>query len=152
MALRSFGAARSSLLYLAPKPIAPTRIEELPPQVVTRLLIAAVPGAPHLSGATGYNYFVGDGCWGQSPIVHAAPIHPDNADRDFDRLVHPQPAPQVRSPGHPASIPIKDVSESLGHADTATTVRTYAHVLPVQHAELDERIGALLFRGSSEAT
>jgi integrase len=50
-----------------------------------------------------------------------------------------------------AGIPIKVVSESLGHADIATTLRTYAHVLPVQRAELAEKIGALLFRGSSEA-
>jgi integrase len=88
------------------------------------------------------------------------PIHPDDADRDFDRLVQRAGVKPIRihdlrhtfaTLAIGAGIPIKVVSESLGHADIATTLRTYAHVLPVQRAELAEKIGALLFRGSSEA-
>ena len=103
--------------------------------------------------------------WKDDGLVFASalggPIHPDNADRDFDRLVRRAGVKPIRihdlrytfaTLAIRAGIPIKVVSESLGHADIATSLRTYAHVLPVQRTELAEKIGALLFKGSSEAT
>lgn len=43
-----------------------------------------------------------------------------------------------------AGIPVKAVSESMGHADVATTLRTYTHVLPAQCKELARRVGTML--------
>jgi integrase len=40
---------------------------------------------------------------------------------------------------------VKVVSERLGHADIATTLRTYYHVTARQHEEAGDRLGALLF-------
>lgn len=40
---------------------------------------------------------------------------------------------------------VKVVSERLGHASTAFTMDTYAHVIPGQQAEAAERVAALIF-------
>ncbi len=88
------------------------------------------------------------------------PIHPDNVDRDFERLVKRARIKLIRihdlrhtfaTLAIQAGVPIKVVSESLGHADIAITLRIYAHVLPSQRVELAEKIGAMLF-GASEET
>jgi integrase len=43
-----------------------------------------------------------------------------------------------------AGVPIKVVSERLGHATIAMTLDVYAHVLPAMDREAAERFGALL--------
>lgn len=43
-----------------------------------------------------------------------------------------------------AGVPIKVVSERLGHATVALTLDTYAHVLPAMDADAAERFGDLL--------
>ncbi len=45
-------------------------------------------------------------------------------------------------------IPVKVVSEVLGHRDIATTLRTYAHVLPGMQAEAARTMDAVLFNRS----
>jgi integrase len=45
-------------------------------------------------------------------------------------------------------IPVKVVSEVLGHKDIATTLRTYAHVLPGMQAEAARTMDAVLFNRS----
>lgn len=80
-------------------------------------------------------------------------IHPDNADRDFDRLVKragvkPIRIHDVRHSYATLAIalgnPVKVVSESMGHADISTTLRTYAHVVPAQRTQLADSIGSAL--------
>jgi integrase len=43
-----------------------------------------------------------------------------------------------------AGIPVKVVSERLGHSDVTTTLRTYTHVLPGMQAEAAEAFASLL--------
>lgn len=92
--------------------------------------------------------------------VSGGPIHPDNADRDFNRLVKRAGVKPIRihdlrhtfaTLAIRAGVPIKVVSESLGHADISTTLRTYTHVVPAQRTELAETVGALLFKDRSKA-
>ena len=45
-----------------------------------------------------------------------------------------------------AGVPPKVVSEQLGHASTAFTLDTYAHVLPHMQDEAAARVEAMLFR------
>ncbi len=42
-------------------------------------------------------------------------------------------------------VPVKVVSETLGHKDIATTLRTYAHVLPGMQKAADETMDQVLF-------
>ena len=44
-----------------------------------------------------------------------------------------------------AGADTKAVSEVLGHADIAITLRTYAHVLQQQRIDVADRVGAVLF-------
>jgi len=102
--------------------------------------------------------------WQEYDLVFAntsgGPIHPDNADRDFNRLVKRAGVKPIRihdlrhtfaTLAIRAGVPIKVVSESLGHADISTTLRTYTHVVPAQRTELAETVGALLFKDRSKA-
>ena len=43
-----------------------------------------------------------------------------------------------------AGIPVKVVSERLGHASAMSTLGTYAHVMPGMQAEAAAKFGALL--------
>jgi integrase len=45
-----------------------------------------------------------------------------------------------------SGIPVHVVSQSMGHADISTTLRTYSHVLPQQRKELASRMGSLLLK------
>jgi integrase len=47
-------------------------------------------------------------------------------------------------------LPINVVSESMGHADISTTLRTYAHVMAEQRRELARTMSALLLPPSAE--
>ena len=42
-------------------------------------------------------------------------------------------------------VPVKVVSEVLGHKDVSTTLRTYAHVLPGMGKEAAKTMDAVLF-------
>ena len=42
-------------------------------------------------------------------------------------------------------VPVKVVSEVLGHKDISTTLRTYAHVLPGMGMEAAKTMDAVLF-------
>jgi hypothetical protein len=41
-------------------------------------------------------------------------------------------------------LPVKAVSQRLGHSDVTTTLRTYAHVFASDDAELADAVEALL--------
>ena len=72
------------------------------------------------------------------------PIHPHSFSQAFDRIVARADIPQVRlhDVRHThgtllikAGVPVKVVSERLGHANPAFTIDTYQHVLPGMQAE-----------------
>ncbi len=102
--------------------------------------------------------------WDDHDLVFTAanggPIHPDNLGRDFARLVRRAGVRRIRIHDLRHSfaplaivlgVPVKVVSESMGHADIATTLRTYTHVLPTQRTDLADKVGAALFAEPADA-
>jgi integrase len=66
-------------------------------------------------------------------------LNPESLSQLFDRIVQRAPVPRIRfhdvrhihaSLLIAAGVPIKVVSERLGHAHPAFTMHTYQHVLP----------------------
>lgn len=89
------------------------------------------------------------------PSSVETPVNGDNCDKDFDRLVKLAGVKRIRIHDTRHSYAtlailggsaVHVVSQSLGHADVSTTLRTYAHVLPQQSRELAERMAALLLK------
>lgn len=82
-------------------------------------------------------------------------VNPDSVSQLFDRIVKRTPAlPRVRfhdlrhthaSLLIMAGMPIKVVSERLGHSHPAFTMHTYQHLLPGMSAAAAERFAALIF-------
>lgn len=73
-----------------------------------------------------------------------SPIHPHSFSQAFDRIVARANVPRVRlhDVRHThgtllikAGVPVKVVSERLGHANPSFTIDTYQHVLPGMQAE-----------------
>jgi integrase len=71
--------------------------------------------------------------------TYGSPIQPQAASDRFDRIVERAGLPRISMKGlrhtHAtlalkAGVPVKAVSERLGHASTSFTMDTYAHVLP----------------------
>jgi integrase len=96
--------------------------------------------------------------WQDHDLVFAAangnPIHPDNLKRDYNRLVKAAGVPRIRihdlrhshvTLAIEAGANIKAVSQRVGHSNVSITLGTYAHVLPSQHAEVADKVGAILF-------
>jgi len=82
------------------------------------------------------------------------PINPSNLRRDFLSLIARAGVPEIRvydarhtfaTLAIDAGLPIKAVSESMGHADVAVTLRTYTHVLENQRARVADEMGDVLF-------
>jgi integrase len=85
--------------------------------------------------------------------AHGGPIDPNNVDRDYDRLVKKAGVKRIRIHDLRHSYAtlalatgehIKVVSETLGHADIAITLRTYVHVMPEQKRALADKMESLL--------
>jgi len=88
-------------------------------------------------------------------------INPDNLDYDFAKLIRRAGVLRIRihdlrhtyaTLALEQGIPVKVVSENLGHADISTTLRTYAHVIPAQRSELAARMDAALFGDDKDNT
>jgi len=83
-----------------------------------------------------------------------APLSPQRTSHRFRRLVRrldDVPAIRLHDVRHThatlllhAGVPIKVVSERLGHATIAMTLDVYAHVLPAMDREAADRFGALI--------
>jgi integrase len=82
-------------------------------------------------------------------------VHPDIFSQIFDRRVAKLsvPAISLHDLRHThatlllkAGVPVKVVSERLGHANVAFTMNVYQHVLPGMQAEAAETFAALLAR------
>ncbi len=83
-----------------------------------------------------------DDCVFASPT--GEPIHPDNFSKSFERIVSSAGIPRLRLHDlrhtHASlllkeRVPIKVVSERLGHATPGFTMATYQHVLPGMQAD-----------------
>ena len=96
--------------------------------------------------------------WNDHDLVftcaNGGPIHPDNLDRDFHRLIKIAGVPRIRihdvrhtftTHALASGANVKAVSEAIGHADISTTLRTYAHVLPEQRREVAAKVSAAFF-------
>jgi integrase len=89
--------------------------------------------------------------------AHGGPIDPNNVDldRDFARLVKKAGVKRIRIHNLRHSYAmlalatgehIKVVSETLGHADIAITLRIYAHTMPEQKRALADKMESLLLK------
>jgi integrase len=76
--------------------------------------------------------------------THGEPVHPHSISQTFERIAARAGVPKVRlhDVRHThgallikAGVPVKVVSERLGHANPAFTIDTYQHVLPGMQAE-----------------
>ncbi|MBW3663391.1 MAG: site-specific integrase [Actinobacteria bacterium] len=85
------------------------------------------------------------------------PILPDRVTRAWRKLMTELPLPRLRLHDlrhtHASlllaqGVPVKVVSERLGHASVQITLDVYAHVLPSMDADAAATFGALLDRGS----
>ena len=72
------------------------------------------------------------------------PINPDAFSQSFDRLVARSKLPRIRlhdlrhthaSILLKAGVPVKVVSERLGHANPAFTITVYQHIIPGMQAD-----------------
>lgn len=84
------------------------------------------------------------------------PVHPHAISQSFERIVARAGLPPIRlhDVRHThatllikAGVPVKVVSERLGHAKPAFTIDTYQHVLPGMQAEAARTIEQLVARG-----
>lgn len=88
------------------------------------------------------------GAWPDHGLVFTResgdPMHPDTASTVFDRLVRDSGLPRITFHGmrhtHATillskGVPVKVVSERLGHATVQITLDTYAHVMPGLQAQ-----------------
>jgi integrase len=72
------------------------------------------------------------------------PIHPDSLSQSFERAIKRARVPRIRlhdlrhthaTLAMQAGVPIKVISERLGHESPSFTMKQYAHVLPTMQAE-----------------
>ena len=93
----------------------------------------------------------GNECPSVFTSVDGGPVHPHAISQTFERIVRRAELPVIRFHDlrhtHATllikeGVPVKVVSERLGHATTAFTIETYQHVLPGMQAE-----AASLFAG-----
>jgi len=80
-------------------------------------------------------------------------LHPDYVSQRFGRLVKNAGLPMIRphDTRHTAAtllleagIPVKVVSERLGHSTTSITADIYQHVAPHMQEEAANKLGAML--------
>ncbi len=85
------------------------------------------------------------------------PVHPDSLSQAFERLVRNAGLRRIRlhdlrhthaTLAVKAGVPVKVISERLGHESPAFTLKQYAHVLPGMQAEAVGQIAALVERSS----
>jgi integrase len=87
------------------------------------------------------------------------PIHPHTFSQSFERLVQRAQLRSIRlhdlrhthaSLALKAGVPVKVVSERLGHESPAFTLKQYAHVLPGMQADAARAVASLLADRSAD--
>lgn len=85
--------------------------------------------------------------------VKGSPVHPDLFTQRFDRLVARSGLPRIRlhdlrhthaTLGLAAGVPVRVMSERLGHASPEFTMKQYVHVLPGMQAAAAQQIADLV--------
>jgi len=94
--------------------------------------------------------------------LNGSPLHPDLFTQRFDRIVARSGLPRIRlhdlrhthaTLGLAAGVPVRVMSERLGHASPEFTMKQYMHVLPGMQAAAAQQIADLLATSpSSEAS
>jgi integrase len=88
--------------------------------------------------------------------VSGQPLHPDLFTQRFDRLVARSGLPRIRlhdlrhthaTLGLAAGVPVRVMSERLGHASPEFTMKQYMHVLPGMQAAAAQQIADLVAGG-----
>ena len=88
------------------------------------------------------------------------PVHPDYFSQTFDRTVKRLGLPKIRlhdlrhthaTLGLAAGVPIKVMSDRLGHATTAFTMDVYMHAIPANEEAAAEQIADLVFGPNKNA-
>jgi integrase len=83
------------------------------------------------------------------------PIHPHTFSRAFERLIEKAGLRKIRlhdlrhthaTLGLKAGVPVKVISERLGHESPAFTLKQYAHVIPGMQAEAAAQVAAMIDR------
>ena len=84
------------------------------------------------------------------------PVHPHAVQESFRRLVNNTDVPRIRFHDYAdlrhthatiavrAGVPVKVISERLGHESPAFTLKQYAHVIPGMQAEAALQVAALV--------
>jgi len=82
-------------------------------------------------------------------------LHPHTFSQAFERIVAKSDLPRIRlhdlrhthaTIALIAGVPVKVISERLGHETPAFTLKQYAHVIPGMQAEAAESVASLVFR------
>ena len=90
--------------------------------------------------------------------VEGNPIHPHSVSQSFERIVARASVPKIRLHDirHThgtllikAGVPVKVVSERLGHSNPAFTIDTYQHILPGMQAEAARSFESLVASAGS---
>lgn len=91
-----------------------------------------------------------------------SPVHPQLFSQQFERIVRNSHLPKIRlhdvrhthaTIALRAGVPVKVISERLGHEDPAFTMKQYAHVIPGMQAEAALLIAELVAgSGSTDST
>jgi len=85
-------------------------------------------------------------------------VHPSTLSRRFGKLVRQTQLPEIRlhdlrhtfaTLALQAGVPVKVVSEILGHASVTITYDTYSHVIPGMMEDATSKVAALLFDRST---
>lgn len=86
--------------------------------------------------------------------VDGSALMPASFSRTFDRMVARTDLPRIRlhdlrhthaSLALQAGVPVKVVSERLGHASTSFTMDVYGHVMPGMDSDAAELVAELVF-------
>jgi integrase len=101
--------------------------------------------------------------WQESGLLFTdfdgSPLHPDVFTRRFRRHVRRAGLPPIRlhdvrhtyaTAALAAGVPVKVVSERLGHATTAITENLYMHVLPGMDRTAADLVAGLILQGAPE--
>ena len=84
---------------------------------------------------------------------NGSPLHPQSFSQAFDRAVASAGVRRIRlhdlrhthaTIAVKAGVPVKVISERLGHESPAFTLKQYVHVLPGMQAEAAELIAAVV--------
>jgi len=114
----------------------------------------------HRAQQTSEKLAIGPGNYHDHDLVFAAadgaPLDPESVSLVFDRRVRKSGLPRIRlhdlrhtwaTLALQAGVPVKVVSEILGHASVSITYDVYSHVIPSMAEDAAAKVAALVFGG-----